>query len=90
MSQELVQIESIDELKRFLIKLIRDDVKGYKVFEGSALIPYRIERTCLILEKLGIKIYKCKVCDVPYPLDMLFQVKGRKICGTCREEIRSD
>lgn len=87
MISDSLNIKSIEELKPFLIKLIREDVKGFKVMEGSGLLPYKIERTSMILEKLGVKVDKCKFCDILYPFDMLNQIKGKRICGTCKEDI---
>ena len=87
MSQELQGVQSIEELKRFLIKLIREDVKQFQVLEGSGLLPSKIERTSIILAELGVKVKNCKFCDILYPLDLLFQIKGKPLCGYCKESI---
>ena len=82
------EIKTIDELKKYLISLIRKDIEAFKTFEGSGLIPTAINRTSQILEKLGVPIYQCKFCDIYYPLDLLYQIMGRRLCSRCREEIK--
>jgi len=91
LSQKEIQIiESTTELKKFLIELIKKDIKRFKIIRGSALVGYDIIRTSEILEKLGVKIFICRFCDVKYPEGLMWQIEGKPICPHCKEKIKQD
>lgn len=84
-------VVSVEDIKKEMMLVIKHEMSIIEKDErGCGLSPHIISRISSILQKTGMLCFNCGFCNILFPNDFLWKIRGKPLCSNCRNFIIGD